>query len=206
MQFGQNNCCPKYNKSPNLVTLAAVASVPVNPFKSSTILCTKINIFESCSANASEICFCFWTVWHRFGEILPLWEKFTSYWKIFDALFLIWQNAEPTLANLSHFWANFHCCKWPNIEQLCNHLVTLLLKISVAFKLRSISTIGWAHFSIFFWIANFGTRKTWSSLAHHRHQLSTSSIVKYEGGKSRWGNGRKFQDPGRVDVINKFLM
>ena len=29
----------------------------------------------------------------RFGEILPLWQ-------IFDGLFLIWQNSEPTLANL----------------------------------------------------------------------------------------------------------
>ena len=29
----------------------------------------------------------------RFGKILPLWQ-------IFDSLFHIWQNAEPTLANL----------------------------------------------------------------------------------------------------------
>ena len=36
----------------------------------------------------------------RFGEILPLWQKFTSLWQIFNGLFLIWQNAEPTLANL----------------------------------------------------------------------------------------------------------
>ena len=36
----------------------------------------------------------------RFGEISPLWQTFTSLWQIFDSLFLIWQNAEPTLANL----------------------------------------------------------------------------------------------------------
>ena len=52
----------------------------------------------------------------RFGEILPLWQKFTSIWQIFDSLFLIRQNAENTLANLWHYSANFHCCKWPNIE------------------------------------------------------------------------------------------
>ena len=33
----------------------------------------------------------------RFGEILPLGQMFTCLWQIFDSLFLIWQNAEPTL-------------------------------------------------------------------------------------------------------------
>ena len=51
----------------------------------------------------------------RFGEILPLWQKFTSLWQFFGGLFLIWPNAEPILANLWHNWANNHCCKWPNI-------------------------------------------------------------------------------------------
>ena len=37
--------------------------------------------------------------------------------KIFDSLFLIWQNAEPTLENLGHYGANFYYCKWPNIEK-----------------------------------------------------------------------------------------
>ena len=36
----------------------------------------------------------------RFGENSPLWQKFTSIWQIFAGLFLIWQNAENTLANL----------------------------------------------------------------------------------------------------------
>ena len=61
----------------------------------------------------------------RFGEILPLWQKFTIFCQICDCLFPIWQNAEPTLANLWHYWANFHCCKWPKIEKWSNHLVTL---------------------------------------------------------------------------------
>ena len=34
----------------------------------------------------------------RFGEISPLWQTFTSIWQNFDSFFLIWQNAEPTLA------------------------------------------------------------------------------------------------------------
>ena len=36
----------------------------------------------------------------RFGEISPLWQKFTSHWKKFDGLVHIWHNTEPTLANL----------------------------------------------------------------------------------------------------------
>ena len=46
----------------------------------------------------------------RFGKISPLWQ-------IFDSLFLIWQKAEPTLANLLHYWGNFQCYKWQNIEK-----------------------------------------------------------------------------------------
>ena len=61
----------------------------------------------------------------RFGEISSFWQNFTSLLQIFDSLFLIWQNIEPILANLLHCWGNFHCCKWPNIEILFNHLVTL---------------------------------------------------------------------------------
>ena len=63
----------------------------------------------------------------RFGEILPLWQNFTSLWQnvdgLFliwqnvDGLFLIWQNVDPILANLLDYWAHFHCYKWPNIEK-----------------------------------------------------------------------------------------
>ena len=53
----------------------------------------------------------------RSGEISPLWQKFTSLWQSFDSSFIIWQNTELTLANLWHYWANFHCCKWLNIEK-----------------------------------------------------------------------------------------
>ena len=60
----------------------------------------------------------------RFGEISALWQILTGLWKTVDSLFLIRQNVDLILANLLHYWANFHCCKWPNIEKYSNHLVT----------------------------------------------------------------------------------
>ena len=36
----------------------------------------------------------------RFGEISPLWQKFTNLWQIFDGLFFTWQIADPTFSNL----------------------------------------------------------------------------------------------------------
>ena len=55
----------------------------------------------------------FWTVCsvNRFGKI-------TSLWQVYEGLFCIWQNSEPTLAKLSCNRAIFHCCKWPNIERI----------------------------------------------------------------------------------------
>ena len=44
----------------------------------------------------------------------------------FYFLLLIWQNVEPTLANLLHHWPSFHWCKWPNIEKQSKHLVALI--------------------------------------------------------------------------------
>ena len=35
----------------------------------------------------------------RFGENSQLWQKFTRHWKKIDSLFIIWQNAEPALAD-----------------------------------------------------------------------------------------------------------
>ena len=36
----------------------------------------------------------------RFGKLSPLWQKYPSLWQFFDGLFIIWQNAEPTLVHL----------------------------------------------------------------------------------------------------------
>ena len=49
-------------------------------------------------------------IWRNFATATKLWANF-------DSLFLIWQNVEHTLANLVHYWANFHNCLWPNIEK-----------------------------------------------------------------------------------------
>ena len=54
-------------------------------------------------------------------------------WQNVDSLFLIWQNAEQTLANVWHDWANFHCCKWPNIEKKSKQFMVWPLKIRVTF-------------------------------------------------------------------------
>ena len=62
----------------------------------------------------------------RFGTILALWQNLPSLWQIFVSLFIIWETNKPTLANLLHYWANFRCCKWKNIETQFNHLVSLL--------------------------------------------------------------------------------
>ena len=52
----------------------------------------------------------------RFGEISPLWQNKLRFWQNIDGLFGIWQNFEPALAKELCHWANFHCCKWPNIK------------------------------------------------------------------------------------------
>ena len=53
----------------------------------------------------------------RFGEILPIKQKFRNLWQHFKGLFDIWQSCEPTLGLFVCFWAKFHHCKWPNIEK-----------------------------------------------------------------------------------------
>ena len=79
-------------------------------------------------------------IWRNFATL----QKLTCIWQILDSLFLIWQNAEHTLANLWHYWASFHWCKWPNIEKQSNHLVTLLTlqKVSRQFILFALITLG----------------------------------------------------------------
>ena len=54
----------------------------------------------------------------RFGEMSPQWQNLKHLWQNFDCLFFIWQNVEPTLANVLHYWAHFHRYKWPNNEKI----------------------------------------------------------------------------------------
>ena len=55
----------------------------------------------------------------RFGGISPLMHNFKKClaisWVINGG---IWQNCEPTFANILYYLAIFHCSKWPNIEQM----------------------------------------------------------------------------------------
>ena len=38
--------------------------------------------------------------------------------ELFEALVSIWQKSEPTFANFVGQWANFHCCKSPNYDEI----------------------------------------------------------------------------------------
>ena len=49
-------------------------------------------------------------IWRNFTALAKI---ITSLWQFFDSLFLMWQNAVSTLANLLHYWANFPYYKWP---------------------------------------------------------------------------------------------
>ena len=42
---------------------------------------------------------------------------FMNLCQMFDGLFSVWQNFEPTLAKLYCFWATFQCCTCPNIAK-----------------------------------------------------------------------------------------
>ena len=58
----------------------------------------------------------------HFGKILKVFGKHLK------ALFTIWQNFEPTLANILCYATNLYPYKWPNIEKQSSHLVTLKVK------------------------------------------------------------------------------
>ena len=65
-------------------------------------------------------------------------KKATVYfWKTFNGLFLMWQILNLLWQICYITRAYFHCGKWPNIETLFNHLVTLLLMI-----IESVSVVG----------------------------------------------------------------
>ena len=65
---------------------------------------------------------------NKFGINLPLWQNYKSPWQFFEDLFGVRQNDEPTLANFYHL-VNYHCCKWPNIEQVKSRYMLALVKM-----------------------------------------------------------------------------
>ena len=52
----------------------------------------------------------------RFGKIPPLLPIFKNIWQYIWGLFGFGQSFQLTLVQFVCFWANFHCWKWPNIE------------------------------------------------------------------------------------------
>ena len=45
-----------------------------------------------------------------------IWRKLKIFWQIYQGLFCVGKNLETNLEKIC-FEANFHCCKWPNIEK-----------------------------------------------------------------------------------------
>ena len=78
-----------------------------------------------------------------FGKISPLRKNLKkSFWPFLESPFNIWQNYEPNLANISYFWAKFHCSKWPYIKKRSSHLVTLVDAASkISFKTSFLTQI-----------------------------------------------------------------
>ena len=60
--------------------------------------------------------------------MLPLEQKFTNIWQIFDSLFLIWQNAEHTLGICDIIGLIFTAVNGQILKKLSNHLVTLITR------------------------------------------------------------------------------
>ena len=88
-------------------------------------------------------------IWQIFATLANVYKSLTN----FDGLFLIWQNDESTLENLWHYWANFQCCIWPNIEKSFNHQVTLE-------AIAILSTVWPDGYIIFLYLAIYNSEKT----------------------------------------------
>ena len=78
------------------------------------------------------------------GESSSVWPnlaKFRHHGKIlqtFDKCMTVHffgKMLKPTRANLLHYWANFYCCKWPNLKNNLTILVTLVLFILMSARL-----------------------------------------------------------------------
>ena len=63
--------------------------------------------------------------WHS-RSVWPDLAKFYKYLANFWWFISYLANCWSYFGDFLHYWANFHCCKWPNIEKESNHLVTLL--------------------------------------------------------------------------------
>ena len=117
----------------------------------------------------------------------PVWPdlaKFRHFGKNFQVVdqflmvyFVFGKNNEPTLANLWQYWANFHCCKWPNIE---NNL-TIWSHCQPPLKLICLQSIQQLHCMLCqaYRVGKYGTipRHTWAWVG----LLSTTNVIEIEG-------------------------
>ena len=72
-------------------------------------------LLKQSSCGLSHSSGCLPTSVPRLAKFRKLWLYFKGLWPFFVGLFNIWPTFEPALAFLC-YWANRHCCKWPNIE------------------------------------------------------------------------------------------
>ena len=103
-------------------------------------------------------CYCWHSRWRVTSALRSQCDQICrNFWRFVS----YWANAEPTLVILWHYWANFHCYKWPNIV---NYLTIW------SHCLRS--TILWTRYD-----RNFGA-KNWRCKASQRYtfQIVTTLV------------------------------
>ena len=57
----------------------------------------------------------------RFDEISPLWQHWKNLWQCFEGLLSIWQNFEPTLANLLCYFLVLNGQNWTDHLAIWSH-------------------------------------------------------------------------------------
>ena len=58
-------------------------------------------------------------IWRNFATFAKHIKTLAKFWGFIK--YSIWQNFEPTLANVLCKCTNFHCCKWPNNPTIWSH-------------------------------------------------------------------------------------
>ena len=75
-------------------------------------------------------------IWRNFATLAKVYKSLANFWWFIFYL----ANCTAHFGNFMTFWANFHCCKWPNTEKQSHHLVTLVGSPNVAnYFFRNIS-------------------------------------------------------------------
>ena len=75
-----------------------------------------LNYFSFCT-NCGDYLLSPPTSMTRFGEISPLWQKFTILWAMFGMVYLVFDKLLYLHLQFLCYWSNFHCRKWTKIEK-----------------------------------------------------------------------------------------